>query len=439
MKYILTFILSLLIGICVFFGAVMGMSYSLTGEGSMPSSEEITFAETAITVNGWNWHLPLIGGKLDKEMKNPSDLTVQKLGTVTAIKPEFTLPSWVNYGTIAITDDAGNTVFEGDLDAYEAFSYPANGDYKVTASFWHLPDESLPEERIAVFEQSNIIGGFCYNSGLETPAQATGYYSYSFRFTLNASAILTLSSESASVGAVVALQIDGVLGGEVPVIETDLGDITALPFGSGYRAYLPIAYNTSSGNHTVTVTLGDDVFETAINVTAITHTKVVLEEAEYSGTAAESEEYRTEIWPLYTAESTEKAWLKAWTCPVTGYSITVDYSDAKYYEDSFIGYSNCIIFAVEEGSSVFAPAAGTVVYAGYLGLTGNTIVIDHGHGVRSYLYGLESISVSVGDVLIQKQVIATTTESVTLDVKIANKSISPWQLFRETGGMFWQE
>ncbi len=439
MKVIFAFFASLLFGICLFFGGVMGFSYSLTTESAMPDAQEITFAETELTVNGYEWHLPLIGGKLDKQVVSASDLTVQKLGTVDTVQPQFTLPDWVNYGYITVTDESDVVVFEGNLEEYEAFSYPANGDYKVSAAFWHLPHSSYPEERIAIFEDSQLIGGFYINSGVETPAQPTGYYSYTFRFTLAATAILTLSSDSASVGSVVALQIDGMLGDNVPTVSTDLASVTALPFGSGYRVYLPVSYNTSSGAYPISVTIGDEVFETTLTVTAITHEKVVLEEAEYSGTDAENTEYRTDIWPLYEGEVTEKAWLSKWVCPLASYSITVDYGDAKYYDDALIGYSNSVIFAATEGDAVVAPAAGTVVYAGYLGLTGNTIVIDHGHGVRTYLYGLASIEASVGDVLIQNQTIATASETVTLDVKIANKSISPWALFKGQGGMFWQE
>ncbi len=439
MKIIFSFLLSLVLGFVLFFGAVMGMSYSLTGEGSMPDATELTFEGAELEVNGYNWHVPLIGGALDKEMQNASSLSVQKLGTITTTQPTFTLPDWVNYGYITVSETDGTIVFMGSLDEYAEFSYPANGDYKVTAAFWHLPHSTYPEQRIEVFEDSGIIGGFCTNSGIETPAEPTGYYSYSFRFTLSATAILTLSADSASVGTVVALQIDGIMGDDIPTISTDLGDITALPFDGGYRAYLPIAYNTSSGEHLITVTVGDEIFETAVTVSAIDHAKVELTEAEYSGTDAENTEYRSIIWDLYDDEATEKAWYKAWTCPVSSYTIMVDYSNAKYYEEVFLGYSNCIVFAVEEGSNVFAPSAGTVVYAGYLGLTGNTIVIDHGHGVRTYLYGLDTLAVTEGDALIQNQIIATTTDSVTLDVKIGSKSISPWALFRETGGMFWQE
>ncbi len=439
MRYIFTFIVSVVFGFVAFFGAVMGMSYSLTTESALPETEEITFEGLEVTVNGWEWHVPLIGGKLDKQMVSPSDLTVQKLGTITTVQPVFTTPDWVNYGKITVTNGADEVVFDGTLEEYESFSYPTNGDYKVSAAFWHLPHASYPEERIVVFEESKLIGGFYINSGIETPAQPTGYYSYSFRFTLAATAILTLSDDEVSVGEAVALQISGILDGNVPTISTDLGDVTPLAYGDGYRAYIPVAYNTSSGAHIVSVTVGDEVFETTVNVSAVSHDKVYLEEEEYGGTSSEVTEFQNAIWALYSDESTEKAWINSWICPVSGYEITIDYNDSKYYEDTFVGYSNSVTFALEVGSDVVAPSAGTVVYAGYLGLTGYTIVIDHGHGVRTYLYGLETLLVSTGDVLIQNQSIATATDTVTMDIKIGNKSISPWALFKGQGGLFWQE
>ena len=64
-----------------------------------------------------------------------------------------------------------------------------------------------------------------------------------------------------------------------------------------------------------------------------------------------------------------------------------------------------LTYAAADGETVTAPQAGNVVFAGTLTLTGGTVVIDHGCGVKSYLYGLETVgvergqSVSAGDPL----------------------------------------
>jgi murein DD-endopeptidase MepM/ murein hydrolase activator NlpD len=54
-------------------------------------------------------------------------------------------------------------------------------------------------------------------------------------------------------------------------------------------------------------------------------------------------------------------------------------------------------YAVPVGMPVRAPAAGSVLFAGSLVLTGETLVIDHGQGVVSVLLHLSRIDVHVGD------------------------------------------
>jgi murein DD-endopeptidase MepM/ murein hydrolase activator NlpD len=54
-------------------------------------------------------------------------------------------------------------------------------------------------------------------------------------------------------------------------------------------------------------------------------------------------------------------------------------------------------YALPVGSPVRAPAAGTVLFAGPLTLSGETVVIDHGQGVLSVLQHLSRIDVRLGD------------------------------------------
>ena len=74
-----------------------------------------------------------------------------------------------------------------------------------------------------------------------------------------------------------------------------------------------------------------------------------------------------------------------------------------------------------------------------LGLTGNTVVIDHGCGLRSYLYGLGSIHVQPGQTVARGDALGPVGETLTMDFKLGSKSISPWPLFQTSGGLFWKE
>jgi murein DD-endopeptidase MepM/ murein hydrolase activator NlpD len=61
--------------------------------------------------------------------------------------------------------------------------------------------------------------------------------------------------------------------------------------------------------------------------------------------------------------------------------------------------------AAPEGTPVLAPAAGVVTFTGDLYLTGNTILLDHGHGISSNFLHLSRIDVQVGQRVEQGQVI----------------------------------
>ena len=65
--------------------------------------------------------------------------------------------------------------------------------------------------------------------------------------------------------------------------------------------------------------------------------------------------------------------------------------------DSVYGeYHRGLDYAVPAGTTVQAPAAGTVLLAEALTLTGNTLVLDHGQGVISVFHHLSRIDVAPG-------------------------------------------
>ena len=74
----------------------------------------------------------------------------------------------------------------------------------------------------------------------------------------------------------------------------------------------------------------------------------------------------------------------------------VDYGQIKVTNGQQGSRSNSTKLYTIPGAPCRAAANGTVVFAGNLELTGNTVVIDHGCGLRSYLYGLQELSVSKG-------------------------------------------
>lgn len=432
MKRFLLWIVGVALGVVLLLGAVMGVSYSFTKEGALPASDA-TFGGQTAEQNGYCWYVPLLGGMLDKPFTSSSNLTVQKLGTLYEAHPDVVVPDWTTYGTLHITDDSGTVVFDGTLSEYENFLYPANGGYKAELTIWRLPDGMTAEE----FEPSDGTP-LHKNSDLEHPARATGYYHYQFRYTIQAAPEVELSAERIEQGGIVGVWIGGMVGTDQPVVETDLGNVQCVRCSDGWRCYIPAAYNASSGAHEVTVSVNGETVTKTITVSPKDFGTAETE-AEPTASDAANTEFRNSIWGLYEQTAIEKQWSGAWLCPVEYYVTLVDYGQVKEVNGERGSRSNSTKLYTIPGDAVRAPAAGRVVLAKNLALTGNTVVIDHGCGMRSYLYGLQTIDVSVGDTVERGQAVGAAGEELTMDFKLGSKSVNPWSLFQGSGGLFWRE
>lgn len=432
MKRFLLWVLSVALGVVLLLAAVMGVSYAFTTEGSFPDST-VQFGEKELEVNGYCWQVPLIGGKLDKVFASPATLTVQKLGTLYTAHPAFALPDWYSYGPLTITDDAGNVVYEGTASAYDDFLFPSNGNYKAELTVWRMP-----ETMTAAQFEGGSTGAVRRNSGLEHPAKPTGWYRYSFRFTLQASADVELSAERAEQGGVIGLRISGMTGGTAPTVETDLGNVQCVRAPDGWRAYVPVAYNASSGGHEVSITINGETVSRSIIVLPKDFGTADAEPEPTASNAANTE-FKNSVWPLYEQPAREKLWQGGFINPAESYTTLVDYGQVKVTNGQRGSRSNSTKLYTIPGEPCRAPANGVVVLAKELALTGSTVVIDHGCGMRSYLYGLQSLSVSAGQTVEKGQAVGVLGEELTMDFKLGSKSVNPWPLFQTSGGLFWKE
>lgn len=84
-----------------------------------------------------------------------------------------------------------------------------------------------------------------------------------------------------------------------------------------------------------------------------------------------------------------------------------EYTISKKFGPSVAGTHTGIDLKAEKGDEIYSIADGTVIYAGFKGSYGNTVIIDHGNNVESYYAHCSSLYVSDGQQVTQGQVIAT--------------------------------
>lgn len=408
MRKLLLWLVMVVLMVALILGGTAAFLYSRTGEDALPQ-ESVTFGETTLEPNGWDWIVPVLGDSVSKNYQSPTNLTVQKLGTFTDTVPQLVLPEWVTRAEVTITAPDGTT-WQAGVEDCNTYTYTQNGAYEITVTAYH---------------QEN-----------EPPADPQGWYAYRAGYTMQLTPTVTLSTERAAQGSVVAIMLSGILDGE-PSLDTDLGDVWFRKTTSGYMGYIPVTYNAESGDHTMTLTCGSLTQEVTLSVSKTEYGNASVEAEEESGGA---EEYRNAIWPLYTTSESEKLWSGAFQRPSAG-EVSMGYGVVQMVDGQRSGQSTGLTYAAQPGETITAPQSGKVVFAGTLTLTGGTVVIDHGCGVKSYLYGLQTVTAQQGQAIATGDAVGTAGEEHDLiyELRIGSKSVDPDKAILGSSGLQYRE
>ena len=228
-------------------------------------------------------------------------------------------------------------------------------------------------------------------------------------------------------------------GGTPPTAQCELGPVWFRPTKNGWLGYLPVTYNAEGGDWPITVTLDDMTLTATLTVRSTEYPSTQTSSGE-AATAEANEEFRRVIWSLYDQGSSEARWNGAFQYPVQGASIFQRYGAYLYDGEKSAGRAANLTLLCPENALVSSPAAGRVAYAGNLQLTGNTVVIDHGCGVKSYLFGLSGIAgVATGDEVTAGQGLGVAGRKLIWEVRIGNKSVDPQKLTQGgSNGLFYR-
>ena len=411
MKKLLLWLLMVALFVAVLLGGVFGAAYFLAGEDSLPA-ETVSFGGVELENSGYEWEVPIFGGILYKNYYRPANLTVQQLGDRGDQRPDLVVPDWVTASELTLTAPDGTVAYQGDAAGYADFVYTQNGTYALSLTLRQQSDDK--------------------------PAKPLGWYLYQASFTVNFQPDATLSKTRAGQGEVVALMLTGIVEGGSPQVESDLGSIWFRPITGGWMGYIPVSYNTPSGDHTLHITCGDAQMDVVLTVAQTQYgTAPGTEEATPPGAA---EEYRNAIWPLFESSAEGKLWSGAFQAPSPN-GVLVEYGSTYMIDGARSGQATGLTYAAVDGGDVVSPQAGVVAYAGNLALSGGTVVIDHGCGVKSYLFGLGEVSVQRGQNVAKGDVVgkATSAHDLIYEIRIGNKSVDPAKAIAGQSGLQYRE
>jgi murein DD-endopeptidase MepM/ murein hydrolase activator NlpD len=258
----------------------------------------------------------------------------------------------------------------------------------------------------------------------------------------------TITTDAHYPGNVLALKIAKSKEQSTVSIYTDAVKAKAevLPYGDGYIAVLPIDLYAAVGDHDISVVFNqgkDDEYKItrtfAIkNKDFKTQHLVVSESLNQSNRNDQANiEFVKIVKPARAVSEPEKLWEGEFVMPVEG-RLTTEFAQIRYVNRELSSSRHSgVDLAAPSGTPVQASNSGKVTLAapGLLS-TGNTIVIDHGMGLFTSYYHLNTMNVTAGQSVSKGEVIGTvgstgfsTGAHLHYAVSLYNTYVNPYQSF----------
>lgn len=406
--------------IVIVIGGSIAYSYYTTDETSVPSVA-IMANSKSVRPQSYDWNTSLLNGLLYRDFNKDNINSQYDIGTINFNHLDISAPDGYTLD-ITIHNEDYKTIFNGDEKAYKDLMLKENGSYtfKVIATHTQLSDKD-----------------------------SYGQFTYSIRLQLEVSPFLITSSTKVTQGDVLAIEVKNVPEGVIPTAETDLGMSVFTNINGRFLAFVPVGYVKQAGTHSVLISCGNFKEEITVEVvegvfekqylTVDTSNPVITE----ASSSQAYSQFRNTIYPFYETADSETYWSGKFLQPVEG-RISTEYGLMRYTNGSKKASRHSgIDIAAATGTEIVAPAAGRVVYADRLLNTGNTLVIEHGGGLKSYFFHMNNLNVKKGDMVKKSQSVGevgstgySTGPHLHFEFRIGNQSINPWNLFNGTGGLF---
>ncbi len=439
MKKGLISLLLALIFVALAFSGVLYLTYQSVDEGSVPFPV-VRVQGRDLQPAAWQWQAPVMGGLLYKNLSGGSGEVVElglfMPGAILSVEPP------AGYVTAAVLSHGGAEVLRAELPnptsiGVEATAQP--GEYLLRLQCTSPTDNKLG------------LGSFSYDARFvveeptpepppepEAPPRPT-------EPTLNA------PKTDLQQGDVLSLQVLAAPG-DAPAAQSDLGLAVFTPvndMGDWYCA-IPIGNRQAAGEYAVTVTAGNAEWQIDVNVAefpfptqdlTIDVTDPVIGEANSPAAYAQ---YREKIPPLFYTWDEERYWNGLFVQPAEG-RISTEFGSIRITNGDTAnpGIHWGVDIAAAEGTPIVAPNAGRVVLAEKLLNTGNTIVIEHGGGLKSYYFHMFELAVAEGDMVQTGQslgAVGTTGYStgphLHFEMRIGDRAINPQMLYSADAGLY---
>ena len=296
-------------------------------------------------------------------------------------------------------------------------------------------DEILYQEELVL-----ASGRYTFNVNI---VDGIAQYDYLFHVEVNTEPLITLSDLKPSQGGLVIIDLENVSKDSEIEVKSNFKPSAIYRTAHSARFYLPMAYQSEAKNYDLQITLDEEVFNYTLDVQSYAFkeshfTVPVSISRDTVGNQDAVRQYRDAIYPTFVSFVEEVYWEGPFVVPVEGARISSTFGEKRFVNSAKNPTRHSgIDYAIACGTEVYASNAGVVEFADFLIMIGNTIVIDHGLGLKTYYKHLEDIVIEAGDIVAKGQLIGhvgTTGYStgchLHFQAMVKNQSINPDVLYR---------
>lgn len=404
--------------VAVVAGLGIAMLYSAATPEAIPQVSVAFNGETMETAEA-RWQVPVVGDSFKRTYAEKGSKEPVEISTVESAKATLQVIAEDCDTYFTITDANEQVVFEGTAEQFEAFRFTENGAYTAELEVTRR------------------------GAGLSHESAVSGREVYRFCFDVHLRPSIRLNNSSVRQGGVVAVRVTGLPGLQTPVMTTELPATEFFEGESGWIAYLPIGIDQEAGEYVLHIEA--DGYAQDLRLIVMQHLeqfKDVYSTSQLTWPYISVEDTPAQVQAVLAETEAEPAWVKdGFVQPFTdSINVTLGYGTTEYVNrtraerEAGTGSgrtSTNTLVKTRYGGQLIAPADGRVVLAQDLGgVAGNTLVIDHGAGVKSIFYGLGTLNVQAGAQVIRGQQVAVTNLTTISEVRIGAIPVEPLAVWR---------
>ena len=381
----------------------------------------VTMDGEELPVTAYSWEVPVIGNRLKRTYADTVSTSPYQLTTeVESTRPVIRVSPDNMVSQLTVRSDSGGEVFSGTLREFAAARLPGNGGYQAELVL-HEPEDQ--------FEEGGTI------SGSQT---------YQFAFVVEVRPTVRLNTTSVPQGSVAAIVVSDIQEGDVPELKCEFANCGFVPCSRGWVCYLPIPYDTQPGSYQLRVVTRsyDQAVTLTVRSAAFGYRDYRYQSQLVSPWIPESETPEQVRAVLETCDPQIYWSAKGFVQPFVS-SITID---LPFGTTEYVGRSSSqrasgggngrtsinAVVSTRKGNTFIAPAEGRVLLAEDLGGdAGNTVVIEHGAGLKSIFYCLGSLSVEEGEMVVQGQALGTTSKRMVAEARIGTVPVDGFAIWRD--------